>query len=37
VVNYPGGQLTIRYRGVELAYRTFDKLIAVDTVFRVQR
>jgi hypothetical protein len=26
VVNYPGGQLTIRYRGVELAYRTFDKL-----------
>ena len=26
VVNYPDGRLAIRYRGVELAYRTFDKI-----------
>jgi transposase len=26
VVDYPDGRLAIRYRGVELAYRTFDKL-----------
>jgi transposase len=26
VVDYPDGQLAIRYRGVELAYRTFDKV-----------
>jgi transposase len=25
VVDYPDGRLAIRYRGVELAYRTFDK------------
>jgi hypothetical protein len=26
VVDYPDGRLSIRHRGVELAYRTFDKL-----------
>jgi hypothetical protein len=26
VVDYPDGRLAIRYRGVELAYRTFDKM-----------
>jgi hypothetical protein len=26
VVDYPDGRLSIRYKGVELAYRTFDKL-----------
>ena len=26
VVDYPDGRLTIRYQGIELAYRTFDKL-----------
>ncbi len=26
VVNHPDGRLSIRYRGVELAYRTFDKI-----------
>jgi Winged helix-turn helix len=26
VVDYPDGRLLIRYKGVELAYRTFDKL-----------
>jgi hypothetical protein len=26
VVDYPDGRLSIRYRGVELAYRSFDKL-----------
>ena len=26
VVDYPDGRLVIRYRGVELAYRTFDKI-----------
>ena len=30
VVDYPDGRLAIRYRGVELAYRTFDKLQQVD-------
>jgi hypothetical protein len=26
VVDYPDGRLAIRYKGIELAYRTFDKL-----------
>lgn len=26
VVDYPDGRLAIRHRGVELAYRTFDKI-----------
>lgn len=26
VVDYPDGRLAIRYRGIDLAYRTFDKL-----------
>src|SRR5262249_58274700 len=26
VVDYPDGRLAIRYRDVELAYRTFDKI-----------
>ena len=30
VVDYPDGRLAIRCRGVELAYRTFDKLRQVD-------
>ena len=30
VVDYPDGRLAIRYRGVELAYRTFDKIRQVD-------
>jgi len=30
VVDYPDGRLAIRYRGVELAYRTFDKVRQVD-------
>ena len=30
VVDYPDGRLSIRYRGVELAYRTFDKIRQVD-------
>src|SRR3954471_20956087 len=25
VLDYPDGRLSIRYKGVELAYRTFDK------------
>jgi hypothetical protein len=29
VVDYPDGRLAIRYRGVDLAYRTFDKLCQV--------
>jgi hypothetical protein len=29
VVDYPDGRLVIRYRGVELAYRTFDKICQV--------
>src|SRR6201992_72638 len=30
VIDYPDGRLAIRYRGVELAYRTFDKIQQVD-------
>jgi hypothetical protein len=30
VVDYPDGRLVIRYNGVELAYRTFDKVRQVD-------
>ena len=30
VVDYPDGRLVIRYNGVELAYRTFDKIQQVD-------
>ena len=30
VVDYPDGRLAIRYNGVELAYRTFDKIQQVD-------
>ena len=30
VVDYPDGRLSIRYRGVELAYRTFDKIQQVN-------
>jgi hypothetical protein len=30
VINYLGGRLSIRYKGVELAYRTFDKIGQVD-------
>jgi hypothetical protein len=30
VVDYPDGRLSIRNKGVELAYRTFDKLRQVD-------
>ena len=30
VADYPDGRLAIRYNGVELAYRTFDKLRQVD-------
>jgi hypothetical protein len=30
VVDYPDGRLSIRYNGVELAYRTFDKIRQVD-------
>ncbi len=30
VVDYPDGRLAIRHKGVELAYRTFDKLRQVD-------
>jgi hypothetical protein len=30
VVDYPDGRRSIRYRGVELAYRTFDKIRQVD-------
>jgi hypothetical protein len=30
VVDYPDGRLSIRYKGVELAYRTFDKIHQVD-------
>ena len=26
VLDYPDGRLSIRYKGIELAYRTFDKL-----------
>jgi transposase len=30
VVDYPDGRLSIRHKGVELAYRTFDKIQQVD-------
>jgi hypothetical protein len=30
VVDYPDGRLAISYNGVELAYRTFDKVRQVD-------
>jgi Winged helix-turn helix len=30
VVDYPDGRLAIRHKGVELAYRTFDKIQQVD-------
>jgi hypothetical protein len=30
VFDYPDGRPAIRYRGVELAYRTFDKVRHVD-------
>ena len=30
VVDYPDGRLSIRFKGVELAYRTFDKVRHVD-------
>jgi hypothetical protein len=30
VIDYPDGRLAIRYQGVELAYRTFDKIQQVD-------
>ena len=33
VVDYPDGRLSIGYRGVELAYRTFDKLRQAVTAF----
>jgi hypothetical protein len=30
VVDYPDGRLAIRYKGIELAYRTFDKIQQVN-------
>ena len=30
VVDHPDGRLSIRYKGIELAYRTFDKIQQVD-------
>ena len=36
VVDYPDGRLAIRYRGVELAYRTFDKLRQVSQAATVE-
>ena len=30
IIDYPDGRLSIRYNGVELAYRTFDKIRHVD-------
>jgi hypothetical protein len=30
VVDYPDGRLSIRYNGIELTYRTFDKIQQVD-------
>jgi hypothetical protein len=30
VLDYPDGRLSIRYKGVELAYRKFDKIRHVD-------
>jgi hypothetical protein len=29
-MDYPDGRLAIRYKGIELAYRTFDKLQQVN-------
>ena len=36
VVDYPDGRLSIRYKGVELAYRTFDKLRQVSQAATVE-
>src|SRR5882762_279832 len=36
VVDYPDGRLAIRYKGVELAYRTFDKIRQVDQGVLIQ-
>ena len=30
VIDYPDGRLSIRYKGIEFAYRTFDKIQQVD-------
>jgi hypothetical protein len=30
IIDYPDGRLSIRYNGIELAYRTFDKIRRVD-------
>ena len=30
VIDYPAGRLAIRYKGIELTYRTFDKIQQVD-------
>ncbi len=30
IIDYPDGRLAIRYRGIEFAYRTFDKIQQVD-------
>jgi hypothetical protein len=30
VVDYSDGRLAIRFKGIELAYRTFDKIQQVD-------
>jgi hypothetical protein len=30
VVDYPDGRLSIRYKGIDLAYRSFDKIRQVD-------
>jgi len=30
VIDYPDGRLTIRYNGVDLPYRTFDKRLQVN-------
>ena len=37
VVGYPDGRLAICYRGVELAYRIFDKIQQVDQGARLSR
>ena len=31
VVDYPDGRLSIRYNGIQLAHRTFDKIQQVAT------
>ena len=36
VFDYPDGRLSIRYRGVELAYRTFDKIQTVDQALAIR-